>query len=265
MSASQAQIDRRRLLQKSCEPLRLGQSPEPRKQFIPQWAVGHTGCSLEDMTLSCYRPRFSALAVATALLAFSGVLCAERALPATVPGLCRNGLNTRVVKVEIEDAHGRLRPDAAPGIALVRSTRWSPNDAERDGASEFEILLSVARLLESHPLAGVIGVGNRNGAFLPAAERALERAASMGLPVVKLAAQGSLPVNPDNLFIEAGSLSSDEARSVLAECLVTLGALPPAADILRPTAKELAAIRAKLTRYQLAFDTRAAATNVAMR
>lgn len=208
--------------------------------------------------------RIAAIAMMAALM-MAGALQTHASRAITVPGLCRSGLGTQVVKVEVKDAQGRLRTEVVPSVAVVKSPSWSPNDAEREGASEFEILISIAQLLETTPLAGVVGVGNRNGAFLPAAEQALARTVAMGLPVVKLSADGALPVIPDNLYIEAGSLSPEEARHTLAECLLTLGTLPPARDILNPTRQELAAIHAKLARYQLIFDAKAAATSVALR
>jgi len=177
-------------------------------------------------------------------------------LPASVPGLCRVGFTTKVIKVSVRDAAGALLQGAQPGIAVLKSARWSPNDAERDGASEFEVFLCVGRLLDGHALAGVVGIGNRNGAFLPAAEQALARAVAMGLPVVKVSVSGALETNSENLFIEAGALSADEARATLAECLVTLGALPPARNPLAPSRAELQAIHAKLDRYQRIFNAK---------
>jgi len=193
-------------------------------------------------------------------------LQAQDRLPASVPGLCRVGLGTKAVKVAVRDAAGSLLQGAQPGIAVLKSARWSPNDAERDGASEFEVFLCVGRLLDAHALAGVVGIGNRNGAFLPAAEQALSRAVAMGLPVVKVSLSGVLETNSENFFIEAGALTADEARAALAECLVTLGALPPARNPLAPSATELQAIHAKLLRYQRIFDAKSGAeTRVALR
>jgi len=180
----------------------------------------------------------------------------QERLPASVPGLSRVGLGTKVVKVSVRDASGGLLQSAQPGIAVLKSARWSPNDAERDGASEFEVFLCIGRLLDAHALAGVVGIGNRNGAFLPAAEQALGRAVAMGVPVVKVSVSGNLQTNLENLFIEAGSLTADEARTALAECLVTLGALPPARNPLAPSEAELQAIHAKLARYQRIFDAK---------
>lgn len=201
--------------------------------------------------------RLSLWAAFAGSIAFLSTLTAAPSLPLEVPGLARSGLGTKRVVVAVRDTAGRVNVQAQPGITVLKSARWSPNDAEREGASEFEVLLSVARLLEKHPLPGLIGIGNQNGAFLPAAEQALTRAATMGVPVVKLSASGTLASNPENLFIEAGSLSPDEAKVLLAECLLVLGTLPPARNILAPTEAELQAIRHHLARYQAFFDRQA--------
>ena len=143
-------------------------------------------------------------------------LCANTPPPSHVQGLHRAGLGARQVRVSVRDDQGRVRPEMQPGIAVIKNARWSPNDAERDGASEFEVLLSAARLLEQHALPGLVGIGNQHGAFLPAAELALSRVAAMGLPVVKVSAAGSVAANDENLFIEAGTLSTFSPNVFLA-------------------------------------------------
>lgn len=183
----------------------------------------------------------------------------EGAGPATVPGLARCGLlATTSVKIAVKDAQGRIRAEARPGIEVLHSAAWSPNDDVRAGAGEFAILLAVGRLLETHALAGLVGVGNQHGRFSPTAEQAFTRAVSLGLPVVKLANRGRLTTDTDNLFIEAGPLTETEVTSLLGECLLTLGALPPARNPLQPTPAELAAIKTQVARYQLVFDARSA-------
>jgi len=76
----------------------------------------------------------------------------------------------------------------------------------------------------------------------------------MGMPIVRLAKDSTGSSASSNLFIEGGSLSAEEARQLLAECLLRHGALPPALDPAQPTAQEVAAIKAKLAMYQADFD-----------
>ncbi len=183
-------------------------------------------------------------------------------LPKAVSGVTRGGAGTQPMKLVLKDAQGRLRSEARPAVALLTSAAWSPHDPARDGASEFEVFLGTARLLQGHALAGFVTVGNRYGALLPATEAALVRVVHMGLPVVRLARDGDVGRSPDDWFISAGALSANEAQRVLSSCLLELGVLPPAADPANPTAAETRALREKLVRFQQAFD-RASAPLVA--
>jgi hypothetical protein len=185
-------------------------------------------------------------------------------LPASVSGLLRRGRNVQTQAVALKNKAGKVRPEALPAVAVLHGVAWSPDDAAREGAGEMEILICAARLLDQRSLAGIVGVGNRNGSFIPAAEVALQRIASMGLPVVRLARGNSTLTDTDNLFIEGGELTPHQAKELLATCLLRHGALPPAADTLKPTAQELAAIKSKLALYQQEFDL-LAGTRVALR
>jgi hypothetical protein len=151
-----------------------------------------------------------------------------------------------------------------PAVAVLYGSVWSPGDTARDGAAEFEVLMCAARLRSGSTLAGLIGVGNKHGSFSPSAETALERVALMGIPVVRLAQGETLPAHDGDVFIEAGTLSAQDAKRLLAECLTRYGPLPAAADPVRPTKKERAALLNRLALYQLQFDTRNAA-QLAMR
>ena len=142
---------------------------------------------------------------------------------------------------------------AEPGIALLRDVATS-GEAARAGAAEFDILLVVARLRQEHPDAGLVCVGNRDGAFHAAAEAVLTRVVLMGVPVVKLAQRDPMPVNPDDVFVEGGALPPAVARRLLADCIVRFGPPAAAADPSRPTAREIAATRRKLALYQAVFQ-----------
>jgi hypothetical protein len=145
---------------------------------------------------------------------------------------------------------------AAPpsiGIAVLHNAPWSPNAAAREGAGEFEVLLCVAQLQRDHAVAGLLSIGDHNGLRQCGGETALRRAALSGLPVVKLAPRGEVASTPDALFIDGGTLTEELAGLVLKKCLALFGAPPAAADPERPTARELAAIRAHLRSFQEAF------------
>jgi hypothetical protein len=143
-----------------------------------------------------------------------------------------------------------------PAVAVLYGSAWSPGDAARDGAAEFEVLMCVAQVQHVSSVAGLVGVGYRRGSFPPSAEIALERVAHMGIPVVRLAQNSPLPTHHGDAFIEAGSLSPADAKRLLAECLVRYGSLPVSADPAKPTKKEALALQTKLALFQAQFDAR---------
>lgn len=176
--------------------------------------------------------------------------------PRKVPGVVISGSGTRAVPVTVRDASGRLLPEVTPQVEILRTGAWSPDDPERDGASEFEVLLAAARLVRSHRLAGLVSVGNDRGTALPPAERALQRAAAMGVPVVRVGSPEGLTAHPDGVFVNACGLSPEDACRLLSECLLTYGALPPARNPLAPSSAESDALRAQVARYQQHFEGR---------
>jgi L-asparaginase len=143
-----------------------------------------------------------------------------------------------------------------PAVAVLYGSVWSPGDAARDGAAEFEVLMCVAQVQHASSVAGLVSVGYRRGSFPPSAETALERVAHMGIPVVRLAQTSPLPTHHGDSFIEAGSLSPADAKRLLTECLVRYGSLPVAADPAKPTKKEDQAFQTKLALFQAQFDAR---------
>lgn len=173
-------------------------------------------------------------------------------LPSEVSGVKRQGSKIVSTTVKVKSSSGTLSPSALPEIAVIHGAHWSPNDSQRDGAGEIEILLCAARLVNSHPLSGVVGIGNSHGTFIPSTDNALQMTACMGIPVARL---GRHLRNDQDLFIEAGATSPEEARRLLAICLLRYGAPSPAADPAHPSASEATAIRAKVRLYQSVFDT----------
>ncbi|MCX6953332.1 MAG: hypothetical protein NTV51_14355 [Verrucomicrobia bacterium] len=139
------------------------------------------------------------------------------------------------------------------GVAVLRTAAWSPGDTVREGAGEFEVFVCAASLRRDHPTAGLVGVGDRHGMFLQGAERALRLLALKGVPVAKIARGGDFAADPDEIFLNASGLSEADAASLLKKCLERHGAPPAAANPARPTAVELAAIRAHLRPFRDAF------------
>jgi hypothetical protein len=144
------------------------------------------------------------------------------------------------------------------GVAVLRAAAWSPGDAIRDGAIEFEVLMCAARLQHNHRSAGIVGVGDRHGLFVAGAERALRQLALRGIPVAKLARGGDVASDPDRLFLDATGLTEAEASNVLVHCLERHGTPPAATNPEQPTARELASIRAHLQPFRDALAVAAA-------
>lgn len=152
-------------------------------------------------------------------------------------------------------AASSARADDTPEVAVIYDSPWAPGDESRAGAAEFTVLLKVAQLRQSHPRVGVVAVGYRRGLLQPATEDALARAALMGVAVVRLA-EGTekMPGSGETCFIEVGALAASSVEKILADCLARFGAPPRAANPAQPTARELAAIRKVVAKYQFAFD-----------
>ncbi|MBM3842740.1 MAG: hypothetical protein FJ397_05660 [Verrucomicrobia bacterium] len=158
-----------------------------------------------------------------------------------------------------------LWADPAPaGVAILGPVAWSPADPGRTGAGEFEVFLRVAQLQRQSGAVGLVCVGDRQGNRAGGGERALVRAARSGVVVVKLAPGGAVAPCVDGLFLDGGVLGAEEARGILGAALARHGPPPAAADAERPTAGELASIRAHLARFQTLL-TAAAGTRYAAR
>lgn len=142
---------------------------------------------------------------------------------------------------------------ADSGVATVHAAAWARGDAAREGAGEFQVLLSVASVQRAHRTVGVVGVGNRLGLFSPGGEHALRFLALHGVPVVKLGQGNDVAPDPAGLYLEAGTLTETQAAALLTRCLDRYGALPAAANPDRPTTNEVAAIRDSLRPYRAAF------------
>ena len=186
-------------------------------------------------------------------LAISSLAMAKD-LSVTVNGLVLAGTHTKPVALTVCDRSGQPNPAIHTGIAVLRGDTWSPTDPVRDGAREFKVLLTVAKLVREFPLAGVIGITSRNGLLLPESEQALNRSVLMGVPVVTVSAIGQVNTDPNNLFVEAGKLNEMDAREVLTQCMLRYGNFQPSADPSHPTAAELATLRTQVTQYQASFD-----------
>lgn len=175
-------------------------------------------------------------------------------LSVTVNGLVLSGTRTVPVAVTVCDKNGQLNRALQPNIVVLRSDVWSPTDPVRDGAREFKVLLTVAKLIRQSPLAGVIGITSHSGLLLPESAQALTRSVLMGVPVVTVSGAGQASTGPNNLFVDAGKLNEVQARAVLSQCMLRYGAFQPSANPANPTPAELATLRQQVKQYQASFD-----------
>jgi L-asparaginase len=180
-------------------------------------------------------------------------------LPAKIDGLLRENGAFKTVSVAVKNGAGELLPSAIPKVAIVKGDNWYDDDATPNPAGEKGITGSIDMLIEKYPLAGIVGEGLAPYSNLSASQdRALEKAALMGLPVVKVArgdASGLVRVNANNLFIEGNNLTATKARLLLTAALMKLGPFPHAADPDHPTPEETVAIKEKIKAYQAIFDS----------
>ena len=180
-------------------------------------------------------------------------------LPTQIDGLLRQGGVFKTVSVEIKNSAGELLPSAIPKVAIVKGDNWYDDSGEPNPAGEKGITGSIEMLLEKYPLGGIVGEGLAPYSSLSTSQdRALDRAALSGLPVVKVArgdARGLVRVNANNFFIEGNNLTATKARLLLTAALMKLGPLPHAADPEHATPAEITAIKDKIKLYQAIFDT----------
>jgi hypothetical protein len=172
-------------------------------------------------------------------------------LPETVTGL--HGTTVR-----IKDANGDLLETAVPKVPIVKDGSYYEDEPLAGTESQVDILAWLDDCLKNAPLAGfaVEGLSPYGKPASPSRTRALLRAVYSGLPVV-FCGRGNtegfaVPMPP---FIAGSNLAVTKARILLMACLMKFGALPAAADPLRPTAAEQAATAKQVAAWQEIFDT----------
>ncbi len=175
--------------------------------------------------------------------------------PGGIAGAFIEGMMRRIICLIIATILTGAAASATSRVAVIEDAPWSPNDSQRDGAAELEVMLCVARLQHDHQAVGVVGIGDRHGIFQEGTRRGLELVVQHGVPVVRLArgTQACLG-GADDLFINGGMLSPEAASALLSECLARHGALPSIRIAGQPSDRELSALREKLKLYQAEFN-----------
>lgn len=180
-------------------------------------------------------------------------------LPQTVQGLRKVDGKLSTVEVRIKDNEGFLRGDAIPKVTMVRHNRWIKDTALAKADEEPEIPARIEKNLKDRPLSGFVAEGSTPyGGMQESMEKALNIAALMGIPVVRVSrgdTGGMVAVNPNDLTIEGNNLTAGKARLLLMAALMKFGSLRPAADPMKPTPQELTAVKEKIKLYQEVFNT----------
>ena len=179
-------------------------------------------------------------------------------LPPEVTGVRRDSGRIAQVPVPIKSAVGELLDAAIPKVAIVKDGNYLADDHNVDVEREVDLLALLDANLRSAPLAGFVveGLSPYGTPTSNARHLLMQRAVHSGMPVVRVGRGNNEGFTPRvDRFIGGRNLTSTKARILLMACLMRFGALPPAADPLRPTAAELTAILEKLAQYQAVFDT----------
>jgi hypothetical protein len=166
------------------------------------------------------------------------------------------GLHGRTVPIKNEA--GDLLETAIPKVSIVKDASYYEDEPLAGDEAQVDIIALLDYSLQHAALAGfaVEGLSPYGKPASPSRIKVLLRAVHSGLPVVFCGrgnTEGFAVEMPP--FIAGANLTVTKARLLLMACLMKFGALPPAADPLRPTPAEAAATLAKISEYQAIFDT----------
>jgi len=175
-----------------------------------------------------------------------------------VVGSSAIGSGIRLIDVAVKDSAGNLNEATVPHVSIVKDGNYSAESVDSAPEREVDVLAQIKDNLRYNPLAGFVIEGQSPYGSMTnkARERLLAQAAYSGMPVVRVGRGNNEGFSAGGgCFLGGSNLTSTKARLMLIACLLKFGALPPAADPADPTEAETAALKAKLTDYQLVFDT----------
>ncbi len=180
-------------------------------------------------------------------------------MPTEVGGVTGTLDSVATKTVAVKDSTGAMLASAMPQVSIAKFGRYSQESADADPTLDPEIISRIEFNLANADLAGFVGEGqNPYGIMNPVTDNALLVAMYAGYPVVKCGRGNTAGMAYKHLygpFIAGNNLTSTKARLLLMAALMTLGALPPAADPFNPTEDEQAATLEAAMRYQEIFDT----------
>ena len=187
-------------------------------------------------------------------------------LPSEVEFLDRSA-DEELTRVRIKSVDDHLLPDVIPRVHIVKYGAYMDEDGLDDPENEVDILARVELGLAQErrsgeggpPFHGFVLEGVSPYAFGSGSQReALKIAAMSGMPVVRVGRAdpgGPVPGGTWPYGIAGSNLDTNKARMLLIAAMLKLGRLPKAENPRSPTRAELDALFAKVSEYQVIFDT----------
>jgi len=179
-------------------------------------------------------------------------------LPAVVKAskLSPDGLGT--VEIQIKDSAGKLLDKNGKIVKIVKDGGYAADMFGTDPTAEADLDFLIKHRLASGRLAGFVveGLVPYGSATSELRTAMLRQASFSGLPVVRVGRgypEGF--ADPEPTSIAGLNLTSTKARLLLMACLMKFGSLPAAANPVKPTADEVAALKTALAAYQKVFNT----------
>ncbi len=142
--------------------------------------------------------------------------------------------------IAIKGKGGEILGDAIPSVSIVKEGNYTSEEFGDDPALERDLQFLIEHKLGLGRLAGFVTEGQVPYGRLPSPKRqkAMEKAIYSGLPVVCVGrgnSEGFADGTP--IFLSGSNLTATKARLLLMACLMRFGALPPARDPDRPSAR----------------------------
>ena len=168
-------------------------------------------------------------------------------------------------RVRIKNPDGTLSHENIPRVSLFKYGAYMDENEGADPDAEVDIMARLKQALDEQAsprgpkLHGMILEGDSPYAMGSGGQTAaLAIATFSGVPVARVGRSdpgGRVPSGLVDFTIEGSNLDANKARLLLMASMLKLGRLPRARDPRNPSARERAAVSAKLAEFQRIFET----------